>query len=248
MTEPSNLETAWARQYERVGKVFLALLGMKRGKVAEIGCGKGQLTFPLAKRTTSIRFTLVDRFVGTNYSRNYRELLRGLRKARLTKRAKIVVSDYVKWLGAQENCTYDAVISSEFIPELDSDQTHQFIQQCFRILKPKGVTIHSFLSPIPRNSQQRLLMTADSNPLWTRTPPKEWFSPKPERIVRELEKTGFHRIREKILAARLIMKGNAAKSWLKSAEVKSGFYERHKGLLTTSGLEVPDWVIVSGIK
>ena len=245
---PSDLEAVWSKQYLNLAHVFASLLGTRRHRVAEIGCGRGQLTIPLARRARNLRFVLVDRFVGTNYSKNSKAIVRNLRKARLTKRADIRVSDYMNWITTQENDTYEAVISSEFLPEINSGETHLFIQECYRILKPEGVTIHSFLSPIPRNFRQKLLITADSNPLWTRTPPKEWFSPEPELVVRELRKIGFHRIRKTTLRAQLIMRADAAKSWLKSAEVRASFYERHERLLNASGLEVPDWVIVSGIK
>jgi cyclopropane fatty-acyl-phospholipid synthase-like methyltransferase len=246
--KPSDLEAVWPKQYVNLAHVFASVLGTRRHRVAEIGCGRGQLTVPLAKRASNLRFVLVDSFVGTNYSKNYKALVRNLRKAGLTKRADIRVSDYMNWITTQKDDTYEAVISSEFMPEIDSDETHLFIQECYRILKPEGVTIHSFLSPIPRNFRQKFLITADSNPLWTRTAPKQWFSPKPELVARELRKSGFHRIRKTMLRAQLIMKVDAAKSWLKSAEVRASFYERHERLLNASGLEVPDWVIVSGTK
>ncbi len=199
-------------------------------------------------RAKNTQFVLVDRFVGTNYSKNYKALVRSVGKARLMKRVQIVVSDYVKWLTTQNDDTYKAVISSEFIPEIDSDETHQFIQECYRIVKPNGVTVYSFLSPIPRNFRQELLITADSNPLWTRTPPKEWFSPKPGLVLRELRNSGFHQIRKTTPRAHLVIKGDAAKSWLKNAEVKASFYKTYKRMLVESGLELPDWVIVSGVK
>lgn len=248
VTDPTDLEDAWAKQYVNVAHVFARVLGRKRQKIAEIGCGRGQLTISLAKCARNFRFVLVDRFVGVNYSKNYTVLRRNLVNSGLTKRAHIVVSDYMKWLTTQGDETYEGVISSEFIPEIDSDETSRFIRECYRILKPEGVTIHAFLSPIPKNFRQRLLITADSNPLWTNTPPREWFSPKPELVISELRKSGFHRIRKDKLRAQLIMKADAAKSWLKSAEVRVDFYEKHKKLLGEAGLEVPDWVIVSGVK
>jgi cyclopropane fatty-acyl-phospholipid synthase-like methyltransferase len=224
------------------------LLGRKDQRIVEIGCGRGQLTVPLAERARNLRFVLVDRFVGTNYHTNYKALLCNLRKARLSKRAQVVVSDYMKWLTTQNNETYQAVLSSEFIPEIDSDETRRFIEECYRVLKPRGVTIHSFLSAVPRNFRQKLLITADSNPRWTRTHPKEWFSPRPEFVIKQLEKSGFRRIRKTTLRANLTMKGDAAKSWLKNAEVKPSFYVTYKKVLVESGLDVPDWVIVSGVK
>jgi cyclopropane fatty-acyl-phospholipid synthase-like methyltransferase len=246
VTDPSDLEVVWSKQYEKLAHVFADALG-KGQRVVEIGCGRGQLTIPLARRAKNLHFVLVDRFVGTNYSKNHKALVRKLVKARQMKRAHIVVSDYMKWLITQNDDTYEAVISREFIPEIDYDETHQFIQECYRVMKRKGVTVHSFLSPIPMNIRQRLLITADSNPLWTRTPPKEWVSPEPELVIKELRKSGFHRIRKTTLRAQVIMKADAAESWLKGAEVKANFYETYKKLLNESGL-VPDWVIVSGIK
>jgi cyclopropane fatty-acyl-phospholipid synthase-like methyltransferase len=246
--DPSDLEAVWSKQYEMLAQVFAAVLGEKARRIVEIGCGRGQLTIPLSKHARSLRFVLVDRFVGLNYSKNYKALVRDLRKRRLTGRAHVVCSDYMKWATTQSDDTYDAIISSEFIPEIDSSETRQFIQECHRILKPKGITIHSFLSPIPRNFRQKLLIMADSNPLWTKTPPKKWFSPRPEVIAGELRKAGFHRIRKTTVRARMIMTAGAAKRWLQTAQVKASFYEKHEKLLCETGLEVPDWVIVSGVK
>jgi hypothetical protein len=44
------------------------------------------------------------------------------------------------------------------------------------------------------------------------------------------------------------MKADAAKSWRKGGKIKDSFYEAHKKLLNTSGLEIPDRIIISGIK
>ena len=248
VTDPRELTAAWARQYERVAEVFSSLLATKRRKIAEIGCGNGQLTIPLARRAPTTHFTLVDRFVGTNYYTNHRILVGRLRREGLTRRAVIVVSDYMEWLSTQNCDSYDAVISSEFIPEIDSEETQQFIQECYRIMKGGGVTVHSFLSPIARNRRQKLLITADSNPLWTHTPPKEWFSPPSDFMVKELGKSGLQAIHKATFRSHLVMKADAAKNWLKSGEMKACFYNKHKRELDRGGLEVPDWIIVSGIK
>ena len=74
VTDPSDLETAWSEQYDRLARVVAGLLGRKHRRMAEIGCGRGQLTIPLAKRARNLRFVLVDRFVGASYSRDYRVL------------------------------------------------------------------------------------------------------------------------------------------------------------------------------
>jgi cyclopropane fatty-acyl-phospholipid synthase-like methyltransferase len=171
-----------------------------------------------------------------------------LKEEKLIERARVVVFDYLKWVKAQNDQTYDAVISCEFLPEITSAETKRFIRECYRLLKRGGVSVHSFLSPVPRNIGQKLLITADSNPRWTNTPPKEWFSPKPDLIIKEFRKSGFERIRRVTIRSHLVMKGDAAKSCLKGVEIKDSFYETHKKLLNTRGLEIPDWTIISGIK
>lgn len=251
VTAPSILDAAWSNQYERIAQIFASALREKSQEIVEIGCGSGQLTIPLAQCAPKLQFVLVDIFAGPrgSYSkRRYRSLLSNLRYARVTNRARIVVSDAMKWFSEQGDERYDAVISSEFLPEIDSAETSNFIHECCRLLKPRGVTAHSFLSPVPRNSRQKFVIEADSNPRWTRSPPKEWFSPKPGFVIKELRKSGFQGIRKMTIRSHLIVKAVAAKSLLKGWEVKASFYETHKKQLNKGGLEIPDWVIVSGIK
>jgi hypothetical protein len=89
-----------------------------------------ELTIPLAKHAVNAQFVLVDRFLGRNYSQNYMALESNLKRAKLMRRALIVASDYLRWISTQGDEEYDAVISSEFLPEIDSVETHQFIQEC----------------------------------------------------------------------------------------------------------------------
>jgi len=252
ITKPSELRAVWSRQYERLARIFAEVIGKESRELVEIGCGSGQLTVPLMKQTPDSRFVLVDTFANSRtgfYSKKrYEALVSNLRKSKLLARTRIVVSDCFKWSKREDDETYDAIISGEFLPEIDSVETSQFIQECYRLLKPRSVTVHSFLSPIPKNSRQKLLIQADSNPRWTSTPPKEWFSPKPGFVIKELSKSGFQRIRKVTIRSHLIVQADAAKSLLRSWEVKASFYETHKKLLNRRGLEIPDWVIISGIK
>ena len=251
LTKPSEFAAAWSEQYDRLAWTFADMLGKKVRVTAEIGCGDGQLTIPLAKRASNLQFVLVDRFANTvhgSYSRNYRSLRSNLKKMKLMKRARIVVSDYSRWIATQDDETYDAVISSEFLPEIDSAETKQFIRECYRLLRPRGVAVHSFLSPVPRNIRQKFLIIADSNPVWTNTPPKEWFSPKPKLVIKELRESGFHRIRRKVIRSNLVIKADAARSLLKRWEIKDSFFKAHEESLNTRGFEIPDWVIISAVK
>jgi ubiquinone/menaquinone biosynthesis C-methylase UbiE len=252
ITEPSDVETAWSKQYDRLARIFAKALGRKTQGIAEIGCGSGQLTIRLAKQAPNLRFVLVDTFANprtSSYSNRRRQMLvSNLKKAKLLRRVRIVTADYMEWIKEQDDETYDAIISCEFLPEITSADIGAFIRECYRVLKPTGKAVHSFLSPIPRNYAQKLLIEADSNPAWTRTPPKERFSPKPELVIKELRTAGFRRIRNVELESRLVVKASAAGSLLRSWEVRPKFYKKYETQLNKTGLELPDWIMISGMK
>ena len=46
----------------------------------------------------------------------------------------------------------------------------------------------------------------------------------------------------------LVLKGEAAKTELKRWEIKPNFYETYRKSLVRSGLELPDWIIISAEK
>lgn len=248
ITKPSDVEAAWSKQYDRLARIFAKALGRETQEIAEIGCGSGQLTIRLAKQASNLRFVLVDTFVNprtSSYSNTRRQaLVSNLKKAKLFRRVRIVTSDYMEWVKEQDHETYDAIISCEFLPEITSGDIGAFIRECYRVLKPTGKSVHSFLSPIPRNYAQKLLIEADSNPAWTRTPPKEWFSPKPQLVTRELRKAGFQRIRCEELESHLVVKSSAAGSLLRSWEVRPKFYKKYRTQLNKTGLELPDWIVI----
>jgi cyclopropane fatty-acyl-phospholipid synthase-like methyltransferase len=176
-----------------LAKDFAGLLP-KSGIILEIGCGRGQLTIPLAKLVKN-RLLAVDSFVST-YSGARRKFLLALSKEKLKGRISMFKEDYRNFLSRQDNAQFEAVISSEFLPEIDSARTREFLYECHRVLKRAGVTVHSFLSPVPRTRRQRLLIEADTNPKWTKTPPAEWFSPTENLVTKELRLAGFKNVRD----------------------------------------------------
>lgn len=186
--DPKRVDAAYASQYDQLAREFEALLP-PRGLLAEVGCGKGQLTIPIAKLGPKYRFEVVDTFTGP-YSGTLRQLKQALHRKRLKHRVKVHKMDYLDWISDEYSDKYTAVISSEFLPEINSYGLKMFLPERYRVLGQGGVTIHSFLSPIPRNSRQRLLIEADSNPVWTKTPPSEWFSPKPAMVIAQMKHTG----------------------------------------------------------
>jgi len=246
ISHPRYIESAWLEQYEGLAKRFACLLRSNIGDLVEIGCGRGQLTIPLSRLVASDRITLVDRFTGP-YSKDHRRLKSTLAREKLRK-VSVVVSDCARWLSRQPRGRYDALISNEFLCEIDSAEMGSFLSECYRVLKPKGITIHGFLSPHARNFCQRLTIEADSNPRWTKFPPKEWFSPEPESVAYQLGRTGFRRVRTLKIRTNLRIKASAARKLLKRWGVKETFWKLHEEQLKREGLEIPDWILVTGLK
>jgi cyclopropane fatty-acyl-phospholipid synthase-like methyltransferase len=245
VSDPKALDLAWKQQYENLAREFANLLG-KPGRVVEVGCGRGQLTIPLTKRIKG-QLLAVDSFTWP-YNTAYRSIRNAISKEKLKGRISVLKEDYRNFLLRQDDARLEAVISSEFLPEIDSGRTREFLSESHRVLRKQGVTVHSFLSPVPRTRGQRLLIEADTNPKWTKTPPAEWFSPKENLVIKELGRAGFNDVRGFRLKSDLIVKGKAAERMLRDWEIRETFWKSHEALLTSQGLEIPDWVLCAGLK
>src|SRR5438552_12691249 len=121
---PKKVEDAYARQYENLASEIANLGLTRRGILAEIGCGEGQLTIPLAKLLPRHRFNVVDTFTGA-YSGALGRLNQALFVAKLKSRVKVNVADYLDWLWEEFSDKYAGVISSEFLPEIDSYRSEE---------------------------------------------------------------------------------------------------------------------------
>ena len=130
ISDPEDLEFAWDQQYARLAERFSRMLSKQRGVLVEIGCGKGQLTIPLAEKLPRCQIIGVDRFRGT-YSQAQTELLSNLASLGKNLAIKVIVSDYQAWLSNQQNSKYDAIISSEFLPEIDSKSMRGFFVESY---------------------------------------------------------------------------------------------------------------------
>jgi len=247
VSNPAYLESAWLALYQRLAELFAGLLRSNTGHLVEIGCGRGQLTIPLSRLVANSPITIVDKFAGP-YSKDYESLRAVLAREKLGKRVDLEVSDYSSWLLEQPDNKYDAMISNEFLCEIDSIEMRRFLLECHRVLRPTGVTIHGFLSPQARNARQRLLIQADSDPKWAKYPPKEWFSPQPKSVADQLRRTGFRRVRTRVIRNSLVIKAGAAQQLLTRWDFKESFWKLHQERLIREGLEIPDWVVVAGFR
>lgn len=246
VSDQRGFDAAWREQYENLARKFATLLRHNRGTLVEIGSGRGQLTIPLSRLIPN-QIVAVDNY-GPQYSTWHRAIVSVISKGKMKRRIRLVVSDYLDWLAKQESEKHSGIVSSEFLPDINSIAVRQLFSECYRILQLGGITIHSFLSPKGKNSRQRLSIVADSDPKWSRYPPEEWFSPPPSLVVRELRRTGFRKARHIQLKAGLTFRGAAAKLLLREWDVKEAFWRVHQDRLMSDGLEIPDWVIIFGQK
>ena len=247
VSDPRELDSAWSHQYANVAKKIGSMLPKKAGVIVEVGSGEGQLTVPFASLVPQYKIIALDRFKGA-YSGNRAGLQSAIVSNRLKARIKVVVSDYNSWLTGQPDSTYEGIISSEFLPEITSKQMGRFFAQCYQVTRPRGFTVHSFLSPESGNERQRRLIEADSNPKWTKTPPLEWFSPSQEIVVDYLRSAGFRRLRQFRLKSGLVIRSKTARQLLKDWDIRRSYWKIHSGTLEGDGLEIPDWIIVGGVK
>ncbi len=247
VSNPKKLDEAWSLQYEMLAEQFAALVPPGDVPLVEIGCGSGQLTVPLARLIGGRGLVGVDRYAGP-YVNSREKLMAAVARHGLEGSVRVILAYGLKWLSDQRDGQYEAVISSEFLPELSSYEVESFFSDCYRVLKPGGVTIHSFLSPKPRNPRQKLVIDADSDTRWTRFPPKEWFSPPPRLAAAQLRKAGFREPQTIALKSGLTVRAAAARALLLRWGVREGFWDFHRKKLTKGGLEIPDWIVMTGRK
>jgi ubiquinone/menaquinone biosynthesis C-methylase UbiE len=247
LSEHDRGERAWQAQRRRLARRLVRHLPRGGTRAVDLGGGRGQITIPLAQLAPSYHFLVVDRFAGP-YAKHRQRLRSSAAANGVSRRIASVRSDALAWLRAQPSQCFDAILSSEFLPQLTSTQTREVLVECHRCLRPTGVTAHLFLSPTARNRRQAMFIEAESDPRWTRRPPPEWFSPPPGLVKRQMRAAGLRSLAVERLPSRLAVRGDAARHLLSHLAVKRAFLEAHGAAIDTRGLEVPDWVIVSGTK
>lgn len=247
ISDPVLLGKVWSARYESLARVFAEIIGPEASEVVELGCGRGQLTIPLARLIPSSRIVAVDGFLGPYHAWKQR-LKAALKSASLEDRVKVVTSDCWRWFEREPSSCHDVLLSSELFPEFDSGELRRFMSEAFRVLRARGLIISSFLSPHGNNPRQRLFIEADSEPRWTKYPPKEWFSPPPELVGRELRRAGFAKIRVRVVPTHVKFVRRAAIKSLRRWGVRPAFTKMYERKLNEDGLESPDWILVEATK
>jgi SAM-dependent methyltransferase len=247
VTRSQGLDAAWTGVHARLVRRIVRSIPPAIKTILEVGSGRGQVTVPLADALPDVAITAVDQFQGP-YSRDRAKLLAGLKRTGAAHRVRIITANALPWISRQRAGRFDVVLSSEFLPDIDSDLMRRFFRGCHRVLRPGGTTVHLFLSPDPSGPRQQLVVEADSDPRWTTHSPREWFSPPPALVVRALAAAGFGRLRTRYYPGGLVVRGEAARSLLRKWGVRPVFVKSYADRLSKEGLELPDWVVTWGTK
>ena len=247
ISRPDRLEGAWDRLHDRLVDWIAASIPIAPEAILEVGCGRGQMTIPLAHRFPGATITAVDRFRGP-YWKDRAALTARLNRVGAARQVRVIRADALRWIARRNVPRFDVVLSSEFLPELDGEEMAGFFESCFTVLRPGGMTAHAFLSPRARNARQRLVMDADSDPRWMRRPPRRWFSPPPLQTVRGLTAAGFVAVRALRQPGGLAARGAAARLLLRQWGVRSAFEMAHEDQIQKNGLELPDWILALGTR
>src|SRR2546427_10346757 len=107
LSDPKGLDRAWRQQYENLAREFTKLIG-KRRTIVEIGCGRGQLTIPLAKLVRG-RLLVVDSFAWP-YNTAHRSIISIVSKEKLTRRVSVFKENYRNFMSKQDDARFEAVI------------------------------------------------------------------------------------------------------------------------------------------
>ena len=247
VTRSSELREAWIAVRGRLVRTIARSFPPSVKSILEVGSGSGEITVPLATSFPDVAITAVDPFKGP-YSRDRVKLLAGLNRVGAGRRVRVITRNAVPWVSRSRADRFDVVLSSEFLPEIDTAQMQRFFHGCYRLLRPGGTTAHLFLSPNPSRPRQILVIEADSDSRWTVHPPRAWFSPPPARVVEALASARFRDARAHHYAGGLVARGEAARTLLTQWGVRTSFARTYAHRLSKEGLELPDWIVAVGTK
>src|SRR3972149_465575 len=131
----NGLSMIWSKGYDRLAMRLATMIpNTPDSTVLEMGCGRGQLTLPLAS-------SLKGRIIAVDRSKRDVEMLEEALRER-------------GFDGRVETMAVDAVVSNFFFGWIDEGKARSLIQWLGRVLKEGGVMLHSDFLPKAENQSQ----------------------------------------------------------------------------------------------
>ncbi len=233
-----NLSLLWQRGYERLAKRFSSLLTDKKDStLLELGCGRGQLTIPLA-RSFGGGIIATD-----NELKNIEALKKNIKINHLNGKVTPVFADAASI--ELDKSSLDAIVSNFFLGWVDEDSFKDIMRRLKSTLKTGGIVVHSDFSPLPENPSQEIALEQGFFKNNT-DPSQKWWSP--VEVEKVLMDTGFKSIDVASFDWEMTLDSHLAVEQLKRWGAKPGFINANKGILKTHGMELPRSFIVTARK
>ena len=224
---PQDLEWAWGLYYTRLAEHFASKIDKRKlSVVLEAGCGKGQLTIPLARMMPEkVQVIAVDSSKGP-YEGWLGELKGRLKDEALEERVRVVKADVRKIRGVREQ-SVDLVVSNELLCDLPYDrELEKALEEFRRILRPNGLMIHGEWSSFPAVEPQSFLV-------------KHWPSWSPDQLFPIMRKCGFHGFEVSYFDTTIYFGYENAVEELRAWGADDRFLRQHERVLRRGGLDLP---------
>jgi hypothetical protein len=128
VSDARKLGSAWKREYREVVRRAVRRLPPRPQALIELGCGRGQLTVPLARAVPGADLLLADRFAPP-YSADGDSLRREVPRWSVRRRVRVVVDDVRRPAALVGERNADAIISNELLPELTAPEIARLLRR-----------------------------------------------------------------------------------------------------------------------
>ena len=225
---PQDLERAWSLYYTRLAEHFAFKIDKRKlSVVLEAGCGKGQLTIPLARMMPEkVKMIAVDSSRGP-YKGWLGELEERLEDEGLGERVRVIKADVRRRIKGVLEGSVDLVVSNELLCDLPYDrELENALREFRRILRPNGLMIHGEWSSFPAVEPQSFLV-------------KHWPSWSPDQLFPIMRKWGFHGFEASYFDTTIHFGYENAVGELRAWGADGRFLKHHEGILKHEGLDLP---------
>ena len=234
----NGLSMIWSKGYDRLAMRLATMIpNTPDSTVLEMGCGRGQLTLPLAS-------SLKGRIIAVDRSKRDVEMLEeALRERGFDGRVETMAVDACDI--ELEDGVVDAAVSNFFFGWIDEGKIRRVIQGQRRILKEGGVMLHSDFLPKAENQSQAVAIE-QGRAVNNQDPSVKWWTP--EELCTVIKHEGFLDINVFSFDWRIRFDYHMAARQLERWGAKKDFIRRKEGVLKAHGMELPKSYIVQARK